>query len=147
MSETISYYSIQQCQNEYFPKIFTTLSDFHVIINNTGTHIFFMTSMSPTTEKLHYLNKLSDTTHIPSDMYIKHNIHIFICRVLVVPETELSKQSSQECISSPEKIQTFCLTQQMHPVIQMIKVLQLYNLERLEDSKDGQHLRNSNSLT
>ena len=41
---------------------------------------------------------------MPSVTYIRYNIPIFICRVLV-PETELSKQSSQEFISSPEKIQ------------------------------------------
>ena len=88
---------------------------------------------------------MSDGIYIPSNTYIGYNIHIFICRVLDVPETELSKQSSQELIYSPEKSKTFCLIQ--HPVIQMIKVLRLYNLERLDDSKDGQHLRNSNSLT
>ena len=48
---------------------------------------------------------MSDGTYIPSDIYIRYNICIFIYRVLVVPETELSKQSSQELISSPEKIQ------------------------------------------
>ena len=43
------------------------------------------------------------------------------------------------------KCKTFHLTQ--YPVIQTIKVLKLYNEERLEDTKDGQHLRTSNSLT
>ena len=41
--------------------------------------------------------------YILSDTYIGYNIHSFICRVLDVPETELSKQSSEE--SSPKKMQ------------------------------------------
>ena len=44
-----------------------------------------------------------DGIYIPSDTNIRYNIHVFICRVLVIPETELSKES-QVLISSAEKI-------------------------------------------
>ena len=44
-----------------------------------------------------------DVIYILSNTYIRYNIHSFICRVLDVPETELSKQSSEE--SSPKEMQ------------------------------------------
>ena len=112
--------------------------------------------------KIFYLIKLSDTTYIPPtltsysikpsthiqyvsngiyiplDTYIGYSICSFICRGIRCSRKKNFLNNHLKTLSLVlRKCKTFCQTQ--HPVIQKIKVLKLYNLERLEDSKEGQH--------